>query len=321
MKILVTGGAGYIGSHTVWYLRRQGHDTVTFDNLSRGHADAVRGPLVRGDLCRKDDVMAAFAEHQPDAVMHFAAHSQVGESMTTPQLYWHDNLVGALYLLEAMLENQVKYFVFSSTAATYGDPTTVPIPEEHAQLPVNPYGQTKLAIERMLVDYSQAHGLRFAALRYFNAAGALAEQGLGERHSPETHLIPLVLEAAQKKREDIKIFGRDYPTPDGTCLRDYIHVLDLAEAHLLALNYMQETNNNLQANLGTGSGYSVLEVIEAARRVTGKAIVATDAARRPGDPPELVAAVSRAEQLLGWKATRSDLENIIADAWEFHRSE
>ena len=319
MRILVTGGAGYIGSHVVWYLLQHGHQPVTFDNLSRGHADAVRGPLVRGDLCRREDLEAAFDEHRPQAVMHFAAHSIVGESVSDPRIYWHDNLVGALNLLDVMLARQVKLFVFSSTAATYGDPQTVPIPEDHRQLPVNPYGDTKLAIERILSAYSAAYDLRFAALRYFNAAGALPDEGLGERHDPETHLIPLVLQAAAGQRPEIKIFGRDYDTDDGTCVRDYIHVLDLAEAHLAALEYMALEDRDLKLNLGTGEGYSVLQVIEAARDVTGQAIPAADAPRRAGDPPVLVAAADRAREVLGWKAGRSDLRSIIEAAWKFHQ--
>jgi UDP-glucose-4-epimerase GalE len=321
MKILVTGGAGYIGSHVVWYLQQHGHQTVTFDDLSRGHADAVRGELVRGDLCRRRDVDRALADERPDAVMHFAAHSLVGESVAEPRTYWHDNLVGALNLLDAMRVNGVRLFVFSSTAATYGDPIEVPIPETHPQLPVNPYGQTKLAIERMLADYDAAYGLRFAALRYFNAAGALPEQGLGERHDPETHLIPLILQAAAGRRQALQIFGRDYQeTKDGTCVRDYIHVMDLAEAHLAALEQLARGDQSLQLNLGTGSGFSVLEVLQTARQVTGKPIPAEDAPRRPGDPPVLVAAARRAEEVLGWKASRSDLPSIIASAWAFHRA-
>ena len=320
MKVLVTGGAGYIGSHVAWYLQQHGHQTVTFDNLSRGHADAVRGPLVPGDLCQRQDVQRALAEHRPDAVMHFAAHSQVAESMRDPSLYWHDNLVGALNLLEAMRDHDVKLFVFSSTAAVYGEPTQVPIPEDHRALPVNPYGETKLAIERMLAGYAAAYELRYAALRYFNAAGALPDQGLGERHDPETHLIPLVLQAALGQRPQIKIFGRDYATPDGTCVRDYIHVLDLAEAHLAALEYLLRQNQDLVLNLGTGAGYSVLEVIEAAREITGRPIPAADAQRREGDPPALVAAADRARQVLGWQASRSDLLSLIASAWDFHRT-
>lgn len=320
MKVLITGGAGYIGSVTTHYLRSQGHHTVVFDNLSRGHADAVRGPLVQGDLCVRAEVEAAMAEHRPQAVMHFAAHSQVAESVARPRLYFHDNLVGAMNLLDAMRAHGVRHLVFSSTAATYGEPRQVPIPEDHPQEPVNPYGDTKLTIERMLRAYDGAYGLRSASLRYFNAAGGLAEEGLGERHSPETHLIPLVLQVPGGQRPAIKVFGRDYDTPDGSCVRDYIHVLDLAQAHLAALEWMVAQDKSLALNLGTGRGYSVLEVIQAARHVTGAEIPAQDAARRPGDPPALVASAQRALEVLGWKATRSDMEQIIASAWAFHQS-
>jgi UDP-glucose-4-epimerase GalE len=319
MKVLITGGAGYIGSVTTHYLRSQGHETVVFDNLSRGHADAVRGPLVVGDLCVRAEVDAAMAEHQPDAVMHFAAHSQVAESVARPRLYFHDNLVGAMNLLDAMRAQQVRYLVFSSTAATYGEPKQVPIPEDHPQEPVNPYGDTKLTIERMLRAYDHAYGLRFAALRYFNAAGGLASEGLGERHDPETHLIPLVLQVPAGQRPVIKVFGQDYDTPDGSCVRDYIHVLDLAEAHLAALEWMAAQDQSLALNLGTGRGYSVREVIDAARRVTGAQIPSEDAPRRPGDPPALVASAERALEVLGWKATHSDIEQIIASAWDYHQ--
>jgi len=318
MRILVTGGAGYIGSHVIWHLLQQGHEAVAFDNLSRGHADAVRGELIRGDLCRAQEVEQAFDKVRPHAVMHFAAHSQVGESMHHPRLYYHDNLVGALNLLDAMRARQVSLFIFSSTAATYGVPGEVPIPEDHPQVPVNPYGETKLAIERMLAAYSSAYGLRYAALRYFNAAGALPEEGLGERHTPETHLIPLVLEAAAGRRPAIDIYGRDWETPDHTCLRDYIHVLDLAEAHLAALEYLDREDQDLSLNLGTGQGYSVLEVIYTAGEVVGRSIPTRDAPRREGDPPALVAAVDRAQEVLGWRARHSALQTIIASAWDFH---
>jgi len=320
MRILVTGGAGYIGSHVTWYLRQRGHETVVFDDLSRGHADAVRGPLVQGDLCQRDEVMAALEAHRPDAVMHFAAHSQVAESVADPRLYWHDNLVGALNLLDAMAACSCELLVFSSTAATYGEPREVPIPEDHPQLPVNPYGDTKLAIERLLAAYHEAHGLRSASLRYFNAAGALPEQGLGERHTVETHLIPLILQVPAGRRPAIKVFGRDYDTPDGSCVRDYIHVMDLAEAHLLALEHIAGAQERIALNLGTGTGYSVLEVIDAARQVTGAEIPAEDAPRRPGDPPAVGAGVARAAAGRGGRASRSGIEEIIASAWAFHRS-
>jgi UDP-glucose-4-epimerase GalE len=320
MRVLVTGGAGYIGSHVAWLLLERGHQPVTFDNLSTGHADAVHGPLVRGDLCRAEQVRAVFEQHRPEAVMHFAALSIVGESVDNPSRYFFENLTGALNLLDTMLAHEVRLFVFSSTAATYGVPERVPIPEEHPQVPVNPYGDSKLAIERMLAAYDTAYGLRHATLRYFNAAGAAPQQGLGERHDPETHLIPLLLQVAAGRTPEAKIYGRDYATPDGTCIRDYIHVLDLAEAHLLALEHLAREDRSLTLNLGTGSGHSVLEVLACARRVTGCAIPARDHPRRPGDPPVLVAAAERAAQVLGWTPTRSDLDAIIGSAWEFHRA-
>jgi UDP-glucose-4-epimerase GalE len=319
MRILVTGGAGYIGSHVCWRLLEQGHKPITFDNLSTGHADAVQGPLVRGDLCQRGEVMDAFTRHKPEAVMHFAALSLVGESVRDPRRYFHDNIIGALNLLDAMQAHGVRRFVFSSTAATYGDPETVPIPEDHPQLPVNPYGETKLTIERMLAAYDAAYGLRHVALRYFNAAGAAPEQGLGERHDPETHLIPLLLKVASGERPGpAQIFGRDYDTDDGTCVRDYIHVLDLADAHLAALGHLAAYDNSVALNLGTGRGHSVLEVIQSAREVTGEAIEAEDCPRRAGDPPALVAAADRAKEVLGWQAKQSDLPSIISSAWAFH---
>jgi UDP-glucose-4-epimerase GalE len=320
MRILVTGGAGYIGSHMVWQLLESGHEPITFDNLSTGHADAVKGPLVRGDLCNREQVMDYFVRHRPEAVMHFAALALVEESVRDPRRYYHDNLVGALNLLDAMMAHGVRYLIFSSTAATYGVPAEVPIPEEHPQHPVNPYGETKLAIERMLAAYDHAYGLRHVCLRYFNAAGAAPEEGLGERHDPETHLIPLLLEVASGERPSVEIFGREHPgTEDGTCVRDYIHVLDLAEAHLEALLWLQREDRSGAFNLGTGTGHSVLEVLECARKVTGEKIPAKDSPPRPGDPPRLVAAVDRAREELGWQPTRSDLVSVIASAWEFEQ--
>jgi UDP-glucose-4-epimerase GalE len=319
MRVLVTGGAGYIGSHVVWQLLERGHDVVSFDNLCTGHADAVRGPLVVGDLCRRDQILQAVAEHRPEAVIHFAAHSLVPESMRDPRRYFRDNLLGALNLLDAMQAHGARQLVFSSTAATYGVPSQVPIPEEHPQLPVNPYGDTKLAIERMLVAYARAYGLRCAILRYFNAAGADAEHRLGERHEPETHLIPLLLRVATGQLPCARVFGRDYPTPDGTCIRDYIHVLDLADAHLAALEHLAAGSSSLALNLGTGVGHSVLEVLACAREVTGAEIPVEDCARREGDPPALVAAADRARASLPWTPTRSDLRSIVSSAWEFHR--
>jgi UDP-glucose-4-epimerase GalE len=319
MRILITGGAGYIGSHVALHLAERGHETVVFDNLATGHADAVRVPLVRGDLCRAEEVRRAIEEHRPDAVMHFAARSLVSESVRDPRLYFYENLVGALNLLDAMRANGVRRFVFSSTAATYGVPREVPIPETHPQVPVNPYGDTKLAIERMLVAYERAYGIAFAILRYFNAAGAAPEHGLGERHDPETHLIPMLLKVATGERPEAEIYGRDYETPDGTCVRDYIHVLDLAEAHALALEALGRGASSLALNLGTGRGHSVLEVLACAREVTGAAIPARDSPRRAGDPPVLVAAPGRARELIGFTPTRSELRPIVESAWAFER--
>jgi UDP-glucose-4-epimerase GalE len=319
VKILVTGGAGYIGSHMVLRLLQHGHETLVFDNLSTGHQDAVRGPFLRGDLCQREQVFRAVAEFRPDAVMHFAARALVGESIADPRLYFYENLTGALHLLDAMLAHEVAYFIFSSTAATYGNPMSVPIVEDHPQLPINPYGDSKLAIERMLVAYARAYPLRYAILRYFNAAGCLPEEGLGERHEPETHLIPLILHAAKSATPSLKIFGRDYETPDGTCIRDYIHVLDLAEGHIAALNYLAHQTSNLTLNLGTSQGRSVLEVIQATERVTGLRIPYQDSPRREGDPPILVASSERAQRILPWTPAHSDLPTIIESAWKFHQ--
>ena len=320
MRILITGGAGYIGSHVAWWLRDKGHEPILFDDLSTGHADAaLDNVLVRGNLCVPEQIQQAFAKYQPEAVMHFAARSLVAESVSDPRRYFYDNLVGALNLLDAMRLHTVRYFIFSSTAATYGDPIETPIPENHPQAPINPYGDTKLAIERMLAAYDSAYGLRYSALRYFNAAGAMPEAGLGERHDPESHLIPLILQVPLGQRPQVKIFGRDYPTPDGTCVRDYIHVLDLAAAHLLALERLVGGEASVCMNLGTGTGSSVLEVIEVAREVTGAPITAEDAPRRPGDPPVLVARADRAHELLNWKP-QYGLREMVDSAWRFYRA-
>jgi len=319
MRILVTGGAGYIGSHVTWMLGEHGHQPMVFDNLSTGHADAVQVPLIPGDLCNAEQIHAAIAQFRPEAVMHFAALSIVAESVLDPRRYFHDNLVGALNLLDAMREHEVRWFVFSSTAATYGTPHRIPIGEDHPQIPVNPYGHSKLTIERMLSSYDQAYGLRHATLRYFNAAGAAAGQRLGERHDPESHLIPLLLQVASGQRDTAHIFGRDYDTPDGSCIRDYIHVLDLARAHLLALERVVQDDRSLALNLGTGQGHSVLEVLERTRAVTGHPVPAMDHGRRAGDPPVLVADPSAAHRVLGWQPARSDLDSIIESAWEFAR--
>jgi UDP-glucose 4-epimerase len=322
MNICVTGGAGYIGSHMVHLLVRTGHEVVVIDDLSAGHADALpsRVPLVRLDVRESAAVAKVLKEHQVTSVLHFASRIQVGESVVNPRLYWRDNLAAGIGLLEAVLDAGVRRFVLSSTAAVYGDPVRVPIDEAHPTDPVNPYGATKLALERVLADYARAYGLSYAALRYFNACGADAEAGIGERHDPETHLIPIVLEAAQGKRPHVTVFGDDWATPDGTCVRDYIHVVDLAEAHLAALAHLDRGGESGAFNLGTGQGHSVREVIDVVKRVTGRDVPVVMGPRRAGDPPVLVAAPGRAEKVLGWKAKRSSLEAIVRDAWSWHSS-
>ena len=318
--ILVTGGAGYIGSHACKALARAGYLPVTYDNLSRGHRDAVRwGPLIEGDLGDRGRLEEALRSHAIAAVMHFAAFAYVGESVEQPGLYFRNNTVNSLTLFEAMLAAGVKRIVFSSTCATYGLPETMPITEDAPQRPVNPYGESKLMIERALHWLDGAEGLRHAALRYFNAAGADPEGEIGEHHDPETHLIPLILDAAAGRRPAIDIYGTDYPTPDGTAIRDYIHVQDLAEAHVLALRHLLGGGESLALNLGTGEGHSVRATIAAAEAVTGRAIPRRETKRRPGDPPMLVADPARARQRLGWTPRLSDLERIIATAWDWHQ--
>lgn len=320
-SVFVTGGAGYIGSHACKVLARAGYEPVVFDNLSRGHREAVRwGPLVEGDLADREELVAALREHRVSAVMHFAAYAYVGESVADPALYYRNNLAGTLSLLEAMREVGVDKLVFSSTCATYGHPDRIPIRETAQQLPVNPYGETKLAIERALYWYGEAYRLRSISLRYFNAAGADPEGEIGELHEPETHLVPLVLQTALGQRSHIDVYGTDYPTADGTAIRDYIHVEDLAEAHLQALEHLYAGRDSTALNLGTGSGHSVREVIAAAEAVSGRAIQWRDAARRPGDPPVLVADPSLAAEKLGWRAHRSDLATIIRTAFAWHEA-
>jgi UDP-arabinose 4-epimerase len=320
-SVLVTGGAGYIGSHACKALARAGFRPVVYDNLSRGHRAAVRwGPLVEGDIADRTRVAAALDKHGVSAVMHFAAYAYVGESVTDPATYYRNNLVGTLSLLEAMRESGVDRIVFSSTCATYGNPCSVPIRETAPQLPVNPYGETKLAIERALHWYGEAHGLRSVALRYFNAAGADRDGEIGELHEPETHLVPLVLQAALGKGPQIEVFGTDYPTPDGTAIRDYIHVEDLAEAHLRALEHLAAGRESAALNLGTGRGHSVREVVRVAEAISGRHIRCHDTARRPGDPPALVADPGRAAELFGWRARLSDLETIIRTALTWQMS-
>lgn len=318
-KILVTGGAGYIGSHTCKALAAAGHTPIVFDNLSNGHRDAVRwGPFEEGDITDPKRLRSVLETHAPDAVIHFAGLIEVGHSVKDPNAFWRANVVGSWTLLDAMRTVGVKQIVFSSTAAVYGIPETVPVPETSATQPVNPYGDTKLAVETMLATHAASDGLAYTALRYFNAAGADPEGELGERHDPETHLIPLVLQVPLGQRESIAVFGTDYPTPDGTAVRDYVHVSDLAAAHVAAVERLSAGGHPLIANLGTGTGYSVREIIETCRRVTNAPIPHVDSPRRAGDPPQLVAAADRAAKELGWTPTRSDLETIVATAWLWH---
>lgn len=316
--VLITGGAGYIGSHAVRYFQDHGVEVVVLDNLSTGHREAVSAPLDVVDLGDRDELTRVFRERRPRAVVHFAAKCYVGESVENPALYYRENVHFTWNLLEAMRAHDCRDIVFSSTCATYGDPIEVPITETHPQKPISPYGRTKLHMEHMMEDYARAYDMRFAALRYFNAAGASRNGGLGEDHAPETHLIPLVLQVAQGRREEILIFGEDYDTPDGTCIRDYIHVEDLADAHLRALAKIQGGEAKVMCNLGTGTGFSVREIIEVAREVAGHAIPARVVERRPGDPPELVSGGTLARDLLGWVPNRPAVADIVADAWRFH---
>ncbi len=316
MHVFVTGGAGYIGSVTTELLLDAGHRVTVFDNLGRGHRAAIdtRASFIEGDLCDRDAIFGALQTVQPDAVLHFAAFALVGESMEHPQMYFQNNVVGGLNLADAMLAAGTPKIVFSSTCATYGQPDLVPITEEEKQLPQNPYGESKLMFEKMLDWYRHIHGIQPVFLRYFNACGAT--ERFGEDHDPETHLIPLVLRVALGQRDEVKIFGSDYATPDGTCIRDYIHIVDLAAAHICAL----EKDVVGAFNLGTGTGHSVLEVIEACRAITGHAIPATVVDRRPGDPARLVASPRKAERELGWKAQCTDIAAIVGSAWRWHQS-
>jgi UDP-glucose-4-epimerase GalE len=320
MNVLVTGGAGYVGSHAAKLLAHEGHEIWVYDNLVFGHRSAVAaGRLIEGDLLDREKLGAVLRAKRIDAVMHFAAFAYVGESVTEPAKYYQNNVLGTLSLLEAMRAAGVSRIVFSSTCATYGEPQQVPISESQPQQPINPYGFTKLVIERALADYAHAYRWSYAALRYFNAAGASADGDLGEDHDPETHLIPLVLKVALGQCDQVTIFGDKHPTPDGTCIRDYIHVEDLATAHLAALHRL-ERGVELKLNLGTGQGSSVAEVVEACRKVTDHHIPAQVAAPRAGDPPVLVADPSRARRELGWKPRYTSLASIIETAWRWHRS-
>lgn len=319
MNILVTGGAGYIGSHTVLELINRNHRVVVLDNLSKGHRAALGGvELVQGDTSDTVLLKELFKKHRIEAVVHFAASSLVGESVRQPADYYHNNVVKGLALLGAMVESGVQCLVFSSTAAVYGEPVEVPIPEEHPTVPTNPYGATKLALEGAMGWYGRAYGLRCASLRYFNAAGADPSGEIGEDHDPETHLIPLVLKSAMGLIPHLEIYGTDYPTPDGTCLRDYIHVSDLAAAHALALDALASGTPAAVYNLGNGNGYSVLEVIKTAEEVVGRPIKVKYGPRRPGDPAALVASSRRIMDELGWQPRFADLKTIIETAWRWH---
>ncbi|MCR5676266.1 MAG: UDP-glucose 4-epimerase GalE [Lachnospiraceae bacterium] len=319
MAILVCGGAGYIGSHINKELNRQGYETIVFDNLVYGHREAVKwGTFVQGDLKNEEEIDAVFREHKIDAVFHFAAYAYVGESVEEPEKYYYNNVVNTLHLLSVMRRHGCKRIIFSSTCATYGEPERVPITEDMPQHPINPYGATKLMMERIFRDYHTAYGLEFVVLRYFNAAGADPDGEIGESHDPETHIIPLVLDAASGKRPEIRVFGTDYDTPDGSCIRDYIHVTDLASAHLLALHHLEQGGESDFFNLGNEAGTSVLEVINSVKRVTGRDFQVTLADRRPGDPAKLVGSREKAAKRLGWQPVYGDIDTIVRHAWNWH---
>lgn len=321
MAILVCGGAGYIGSHINKQLSMEGYDTIVFDNLVNGHKEAVKwGTFVNGDLANINDIETVFEKYQIDAVFHFAAYAYVGESVNQPEKYYYNNVINTLNLLGVMRKYGCNEIIFSSTCATYGEPERVPITEDMPQNPVNPYGRTKLFVEQIFKDYQEAYGLRFVVLRYFNAAGADPDGEIGESHNPETHLIPLILNAASGKMENIKVFGTDYDTQDRSCIRDYIHVTDLASAHLLALHYLEEGNPSDFFNLGNATGTSVLEAIESVKRVTGRNFAVTYTGRRLGDPAKLVGSSEKAQKVLGWKPIYGDIDTIVAHAWNWYQN-
>ena len=322
VRVLVCGGAGYIGSHTAKLLAQRGHTPVVYDDLSNGHAVAVKwGPLETGDLGDGARLKAVIERHRIEAVVHFAAFIEVGESVKRPAKYYRNNFVNTLTLLETMVETGVRDIIFSSTAATYGMPETMPIPEAEKQLPINPYGESKLFVEYALRSFARAHGVRWVVFRYFNAAGADPDGEIGEDHSPESHLIPLVIQAALGQRPHISIFGTDYPTKDGTCVRDYVHICDLAEAHVMALDYLGKGGEPIALNLGTGAGYTVREVIQAVERVSGKPVPVIENPRRDGDSASLVAVARRAREVLGWEPKLSGIDDIVSTAWRWHESQ
>lgn len=320
--ILIVGGAGYIGSHTNKLLNQNGYPTVVFDNLSTGHRDFVKwGEFIEADLANVEKIRQCFRNHKVEAVMHFSALTCVPESAQHPARYYQNNVVNTINLLEVMREFEVRHFIFSSTCATYGPPLQIPMTEDHPQNPTNPYGHSKLMVEQILKDYDQAYGIKHINLRYFNAAGADPEAEIGERHDPENHLIPLVIFSAQGKRDSVKIFGTDYPTKDGTCIRDYIHINDLADAHIKALNYLKEKNQSDSFNLGNGNGYSVREIIEWVKKVSQKEFVIEEAPARAGDPPILIGSSQKAHDVLGWQPKFYEIETIIQTAWDWHHHE
>jgi UDP-glucose 4-epimerase len=319
--ILVTGGAGYIGSHYVQYATEQGNEVVVLDNLSYGHREAVPTgvPLIEGEMGDRQLLDSVFTKYSIEAVVHFAAFAYVGESVTEPAKYYHNNTVATLNVLDTMRDHNVRAFVFSSTCATYGDPQYMPMDEMHPQAPINPYGESKFFVEHILKAYDRAYGQKFTALRYFNAAGADSQGWIGESHNPETHLIPLILQVATGARDNISVFGTDYDTPDGTCIRDYIHILDLAQAHDLALKRLMSGGESGFYNLGSERGYSVREVIDTCEKICGKPIAVVEGPRRAGDPPRLVASAGKAKADLGWKPKYQDLEPIVATAWNWEK--
>jgi len=319
--ILIVGGAGYIGSHVNKELNKRGYETIVYDNLIYGHKESVQcGIFEYGDLRDTYKLDEIFNKYNIEAVFHFAAFAYVGESVTNPSKYYRNNVSATINLLDVMVQHNVKYFVFSSTCATYGQPESMPITEDMPQKPINPYGASKLMVERILEDYETAYGLHSVALRYFNAAGDDPDGTIGESHTPETHIIPLILDAAMGTRKSIKVFGTDYDTKDGSCIRDYIHVLDLADAHIRALDYMKKENKSERFNLGTSNGTSVLEMIEAAKRITGVDFTVEYDKRRPGDPAELIGSNVKAKEVLGWEPKYSDIDTILETAWNWHQN-